>query len=194
VIAAIVLAAGGSQRMGQPKQLLPVGGQPMVGRVVDTVLAAGIEQVIVVLGSSANEVQRALAGKPVTLIVNPHWQEGIASSLRAGLSPIVAQADAVLFVPADMPRLSAPPIQAVVARFLSTGKAIVAPTCNGRRGNPVLFARPLFAELMRLRGDAGGRTLFAAHADDIELVEVGDEGILLDIDTPDEYDRMLRHW
>jgi molybdenum cofactor cytidylyltransferase len=190
-VAAVVLAAGGSRRMGQPKQLLLVDGQPMVTRVVQAVLAAGLSDVVVVLGAAADEVQPELAGLPVRLTVNKAWREGMASSLRAGLALVSPTAEAALFVPADLPRLTAQTITAVVDCFAGTGKPIVIPTWQGCRGNPVLFARRLFPELLAVQGDQGGRALFASHQQDIALVEVGDEGILLDVDTPEQYKSAL---
>jgi molybdenum cofactor cytidylyltransferase len=185
--AAIILAAGESQRMGRPKQLLPVHSKPMLLHVVETVLSARLDQVIVVLGASAATIQPVLAATNVTIAINDDWREGLASSLRAGLERVSPRAEAALFVPADLPRLTTRTIQAIIACRKPSGKSIVIPTCRGCRGNPVLFARSLFPELLGLHGDQGGRALFASHQADIELVEVGDEGILLDVDTPADY-------
>ncbi len=189
-IAAVILAAGSSQRMGRAKQLLPVDGAPMLARVTDAVLAAGLDQVVIVLGAGADALAPVLVGQAATIVINRAWSEGIASSLRAGLASVSPECDAVLFVPADMPRLSPAALRAIGTRFEATGKAIVIPTHQGQRGNPVLFARRLFAELAGLQGDRGGRVLFAGHAADIELVEIDDDGILLDVDTPADYERV----
>ena len=186
-VSAVILAAGESRRMGQPKQMLLVDGQPMLGRVVRVVLAAGLDDVVVVLGAAAAEVKQALAGLPVRTVINDAWQQGMATSLRTGLTLVSPAAEAALFVPADLPCLTAQTIMAVVDCFASTGKPIVIPTCRGRRGNPVLFARRLFPELLAVQGDQGGRAIFASHQQEIGLVEVGDEGILLDVDTPEQY-------
>jgi molybdenum cofactor cytidylyltransferase len=190
MISAIILAAGASQRMGRPKQLLPVAGVPMLVRAVDAVLRAQLDQVIVVLGSSAGVISPVLAGKPVTAVINEEWQEGIASSIRAGLAQVVEASQAALFVPADLPYLAPATIDAVCSHYLASGKPIVIPTCRGQRGNPALFARALFPELQALHGDRGGRVLFGAHQDDIAMIEVGDEGILVDVDTLDDYGRV----
>ena len=192
IIGAIVLAAGRSQRMGRAKQTLPVGGQAMLARVVETILAAKLDQVVVVLGASAPEIAPLLAGLPVTVTYNPRWREGLSSSLRAGLAALPAGARAALFVPADLPHLTARTVRMIVDCFDRTGKGIVIPTCGGRRGNPVLFAHTHFVELLHLQGDQGGRALFSGHKDDITFVETGDEGILLDVDTPDDYKRVTR--
>ena len=187
MIAAVILAAGASRRMGQPKQLLLVDGEPMLARVVDAVVTAGLDQVIVVLGASAEQAQPLLAGKAITIVHNPDWPEGMASSLRIGLAAVSPQAEAALFTPADLPRLLPTTIQHIIDHYHSTGKSVIIPSYHGRRGNPVLFARSLFPELMALRGDVGGRAVFAAHPEQVAMLEVSDAGILLDIDTPDEY-------
>lgn len=186
-ISAVILAAGGAERMGQPKQLLLVGGAPMLLRVFGAVVDAGIADIVVVLGASAPLVAPLLSGKAATLVINGIWREGIASSIRVGLAHIAPRSEAVLFVPADLPRLSAQSIRSVIERFQAGGADIVIPTCGGQRGNPVLFARSLFGELRSLHGDVGGRALFGSHAQDIALVEVGDRGVLLDVDTPAHY-------
>jgi molybdenum cofactor cytidylyltransferase len=189
-VAAIILAAGGSQRMGRAKQTMLIDGQPMLLRVADAVLAAGLDEVIVVLGASAGEIMPVLTGRPLTIVVNPLWEEGMASSLRAGLAHVSAVVDAALFVPADMPRLSPALLRTIVAQWRAGGALIAVPTCNGKRGNPVLFARPLFADLLALHGDQGGRALFAGHAHEIALIETGDAGVLFDVDTPDDYSKL----
>jgi molybdenum cofactor cytidylyltransferase len=190
-VTTVILAAGGGRRMGQPKQLLLVAGQPMLARVVQTVCAAQLGQVIVVLGASASAVQPVLAGYQVSVVINAGWKAGMASSLRAGLSCVSPAADGALFVPGDMPRLRPGLLQGIVAHFYASGKAIVVPTYQGQRGNPVLFACSLFAELAALQGDQGGRALLASHASDIAFLETDDEGILHDIDTPADYVRLI---
>jgi molybdenum cofactor cytidylyltransferase len=187
-VSAVLLAGGASRRMGRPKQLLLVDGQPMLVRVVDAALKAGLAQVIVVLGADSGEIAGTLKDRPVTIVANPDWEEGMASSLRAGLASVDDRSGAALFIPADMPRLSPVVMRAIVSHFQALGKHIVIPTYGGRRGNPVLVARALFPELMALRGDVGGRAIFAAHTSDIAEVEISDEGILFDVDTPSDYD------
>lgn len=188
-IATVILAAGGAQRMGQPKQLLPVGGQPMLARVVQTACAARLGLVIVVLGAARRQIAPLLAGYPITIVANTRWRSGMASSLCCGLRRVPADVDAALFVPGDMPNLRPDHLQAIAARFSAGGATIVIPTYGGRRGNPVLFARTLFPELCALSGDQGGRALFHAHAAEIATLEL-DDGVLCDIDTPADYARL----
>jgi molybdenum cofactor cytidylyltransferase len=186
-MAAIVLAAGQSQRFGQPKQLLPVGGKTMLQHVVDIVLDSPIKQVIVVLGYRAAEIRTNIASRPVQIVVNEKWQSGLSSSVQAGLSAVKAEVGAALFVLADQPGVTTEVIASLVERYRKTRAPIVVPTHRGRRGNPVLFDRSLFAELMEVKGDQGGRQLITEHLDDLEEVDVETEAIFTDIDTAEDY-------
>lgn len=186
-VAAIVLAAGESRRFGQPKQLLPVGSKTMIQHVVDIALDSPVEQVIVVLGCRAAEIGASITDRPVQVVVNREWKSGLSSSVQAGLSAVEPQVGAALFVLADQPGVTAEVIAKLIERYRKTGALIVVPTNRGRRGNPVLFGRSLFAELMEVRGDQGGRQLIVEHGDEVEEVEMGTEAILADIDTADDY-------
>jgi len=186
-VAAIVLAAGESRRFGQPKQLLPVGNKTMIQHVVDTVLSSPVEQVVVVLGHRAAEIGASIADRPVEIVVNEGWKSGLSSSVRAGLSAVRPEAGAALFVLADQPGITTEIVTKLVKRYRETRALIVVPTHRGRRGNPVLFDRSLFAELMKVKGNQGGRRVIAEHGAEVEEVEVGTEAIFADIDTADEY-------
>jgi molybdenum cofactor cytidylyltransferase/probable selenium-dependent hydroxylase accessory protein YqeC len=186
-VAAVVLAAGGSQRFGQPKQLLPVGGKTMIQHVVDIALDSPPEHVIVVLGCRAAEIGASIADRPVQVVVNERWKSGLSSSVQAGLSVVKPEVSAALFVLADQPGVTTEVIARLVERYQETRAPIVVPTHRGRRGNPVLFDRSLFTELMEVKGDQGGRRLIAEHGDELEEVEVGTEAIFTDIDTADDY-------
>lgn len=190
-IGAIVLAAGSSQRMGRLKQLLPIDGRPMVHRVASAVAELGLVQVIVVTGARAGAVGNALADLPVDIVVNESWSEGMSSSMHAGLRALRPDIQAVLLVLADQPALTADVLQLLVARYRATGALIVAPFYHGQRGNPVLFDRALFPELLAVQGDRGGRKLIARYSGQVEHVEVDDPAVIIDIDSPDDYQRML---
>ena len=189
-VAAVVLAAGGSTRMGQLKQLLPVGGRPMVRRVTSAVCKAGLTQVVVVVGAQADAVSRALASLAVDVVVNEAWAEGMSTSVRAGLRVVRPEIQAVLLVLADQPALTPDLVRTLVARYQATGALIVAPFYQGQRGNPVLFDRTLFAELLAVEGDRGGRLLIMSHQEQVERVEIDDPAVIMDIDTRHDYDRV----
>jgi len=186
-VAAIVLAAGEARRFGQPKQLLPVGDKTMIQHVVDVVLDSPLEQVIVVLGCRAEEITASIADRPVQVVVNQEWKSGLSSSVRAGLSAVKPEVGAALFVLADQPGITTEVIAKIVERYRETRAPIVVPTHQGRRGNPVLFDRSLFAELMEVKGDQGGRQVIAERGDELEEIEVETEAIFADIDTADDY-------
>ncbi len=193
-VAAIVLAAGESRRFGQPKQLLPVGNKTMIQHVVDVVLDSPVEQVVVVLGCRAAEIGTSIADRPVQVVVNERWKSGLSSSVRAGLSALKPGIGAALFVLADQPGITTEVIAKLVERYRQTHAPIVVPTHRGRRGNPVLFGRSLFAELMEVKGDQGGRRLIAEHKNELEEVKVETEAIFTDIDTPDDYQTADRQY
>lgn len=188
-IAAIVLAAGGSVRMGKPKQLLPIDGQPMVRRVVEAVCGAGLDQVVVVTGASASGVVQALAGLSVDFATNEAWSEGMSASLRVGLGALRPEIQATVIALADQPALTSKVLTALVARYRATGAPVVAPVYQGRRGNPVLFDQRLFAELLAVEGDQGGRPLLIRYAAQVEQVEMNDPAVVLDVDTLQDYEK-----
>jgi molybdenum cofactor cytidylyltransferase len=191
-VSAVVLAAGGSRRLGRLKQLLPWGGQTMLEHVVDAVLASAVDEVVVVLGCQAEAVQQALAGRPVRGVVNAAWDEGLATSLHAGLAAVSPQAAAALFVLGDQPRLTAQTIDRLLAHYRTTRHPIVVPVYMGQRGNPVLFARLIFPELLALQGDVGGRVLLEKQGADVAEVDVGSDEILVDVDTLEDYEAQVQ--
>ena len=186
-VAAIILAAGASRRFGALKQLLPWGQGTMLSTVVDTALASSARPVVVVLGNRADDCRAALGERTVTVVVNESWERGQSTSVRAGLAALPQTVSAALFLLADQPAIGVDTLEAVVERYRATRAPVVWPEVTGRRGNPVLFSRDLFPELMRLSGDVGGRPVLEAHVAEAERVPVADPGILYDVDTPDDY-------
>lgn len=180
-VAALVLAAGASRRLGQPKQLVSIEGVPLVRRIAQHALAA-CDAVCVVLGACADEVELALSGLPVALAHAPDWREGMAASLRRGVAwASVAGHDAVAVFTCDQPRLTTEHARLLVAYFRAGGGLAVASRYADTIGVPAVFSRARFAELLSLRGDQGARSLLRTDPDVIELDWPDGE---LDLDTP----------
>ncbi len=188
-VAALVLAAGRSRRMRGPnKLLLDIGGKPMVRHLVEALLASRARPVLVVTGHEREKLAAALAHLPVRLVPNPRYEEGLSSSLRTGLEALGEEIDGVLVCLADMPRITAPLIDRLIEAFdPAAGRAIVVPTCDGKRGNPVLFGRAFFEAMREIEGDVGARHLLGTFADRLVEVETGDPAVLLDLDTPETF-------
>jgi molybdenum cofactor cytidylyltransferase len=191
VVAALVLAAGCSRRMGSNKLVMALAGKALVAHVADSALAAGFAEIIVVTGHQAEAVHLALAGRPVRWIHNAFYDQGMASSLKAGLSGLPSAIDALLVCLGDMPLVGAGPMQAIARAYNpSLGHTICVPVFHGQRGNPVLFGRQHFEEMRTLEGDRGARSLLAVHADRLCEVAMADDGVLTDVDTPDSFTRI----
>ncbi len=188
-VAGIVLAAGGSRRMGEPKQILDWRGQPLVRHTARIALEAGLNPVIVVIGAYAEQVETALEGLPLTLAHNPGWEAGQSGSVQAGLRAIPPETGAAIFLLVDQPKVTSTLLRALVETHSRTLAPIVAPEIDGRRGNPVLFDRSVFPDFEGLTGDTGGRALFSKHR--LTLIPWLDPYAGMDVDTPEDYDRLL---
>lgn len=186
-VAAIILAAGASERLGQPKALLDWYGEPIIAHIADVVLASPARPVVVVLGAHAEQVRPALGSRPVQVVINPDWREGMSTSVRAGVAQLSADVAAALFVLGDQPNITSGLLATLVARFRETGAPIVEPRYRDRPGNPALFAREMFAELAQITGDRGGRPLLDKYAGRVTVVQVDDLSMLEDIDTLEDY-------
>ena len=185
-VSAVVLAAGRSIRMGGPNKLLAeLDGQKLVRIVTEQALASKAKNVIVVTGHQADLVEKALAGLEVKFVRNPDFATGLASSVKAGISAVPKQADSAVICLGDMPMISADLIDRLIDAFApDRGNLIAVPVSDGRRGNPVLWSRRFFNELMVLDGDVGARHLIAKHNEAVAEVPVEGDGAFLDIDTP----------
>jgi molybdenum cofactor cytidylyltransferase len=164
----------------------------MVHHVTSALVALGLHQVIVVTGANAEAVGAALADLPVEIVVNESWAEGMSSSLHAGLRALHPGVQAVLLVLADQPSLTLDLLRLLVTRYRATGAPIVAPVYRGQRGNPVLFDRALFPELLAVRGDRGGRVLIDRYSEQVDLVVVDDPAVIADVDSPEDYRGILK--
>jgi molybdenum cofactor cytidylyltransferase len=201
MIPAIVLAAGQSSRMGRSKPNLPVGAGPAIAHetllthLVRTLLDAGTDDVVIVVGHEKEAVMRTFAasGLPARFVENAEYASGQLSSLLAGLRHVDRPGVvATLIALVDVPFVSRETIQAVVERYLQTGAQIVRPTRDGHHGHPVLVARSLFDQLRRADSVLGAKPVVRAHATPQGEVMVEDEGAFFDIDTPDDYERAIR--
>jgi molybdenum cofactor cytidylyltransferase len=185
-VAAVILAAGRSTRMGGPNKLLAeLNGKPLVRIVAEQALASKAQGVVVVTGHQADQVERALQGLNVTFVRNPDFAEGLASSVKAGIAAVPQSADGAVICLGDMPLISAHLIDRLIETFApDRGNLIAVPVSDGRRGNPVLWSRRFFNELMTLDGDIGARHLIAKHSEAVAEVPVEGLEAFLDIDTP----------
>lgn len=197
-VAAIILAAGSSTRFGEPKQLLDWKGQPFVRAVATTALRAGLGPVVVITGANAPQVEAAVEGLDVVVLRNAEWQHGQASSIRTGIVSLTAdwshppkqsKVGAAIFLLADQPQVTNSILRALVEKHAEALYPVVAPLVMDRRANPVLFDQDTFSDLLQLEGDVGGRAIFHKHR--VEYLPWHDERLLLDVDTPEMYRRLL---
>ena len=186
-IAAIVLGAGRSSRMGGPNKLLAeIGGKPLVRIVVDQVLASRARPVIVVTGHQRERVEAALKGLPVKFVHNPHFADGLGTSLRAGVGALPAEVDGAIVCLGDMPQVDAALIDRLIGAFdPDAGALAVVPTIDGKRGNPVVWSRRFFPDLMAVEGDIGARHLIGRYTEVVAEVPLTGTAALTDVDTPE---------
>ncbi|MGP1609159.1 MAG: NTP transferase domain-containing protein, partial [Burkholderiales bacterium] len=185
-VAALVLAAGRSTRMGERNKLLCcVDGVPLVQRAVNAACASRACQVMVVTGFESEYVEAVLAGRPISFTHNPDYAQGMATSLRRGLRALPVDVDAVIVLLADMPGISAVDIDRMIDAFDAGKPAVLIPEHEGRRGNPVLWPRRYFSEMAALSGDTGARGLLEQYAKEVQTVPFDTSAIFADVDTPE---------
>jgi molybdenum cofactor cytidylyltransferase len=190
LLAAVILSAGASSRMGRPKALLPYREGTFLEHLIEVTRHPRIGVTRIVLGAGA-EVIRAMAKLDSSIVVlNPEWEQGQLSSICAGLRSLNGvDTDGMVLCPVDHPLVTARLVSDLVDRFYEGGKAIVVPTYNGRRGHPAIFSKSLFGELLAAPPDRGARSVVWGHAADILEVPTDEEGVVLNLNDPD----MLRH-
>jgi molybdenum cofactor cytidylyltransferase len=193
MISAIVLAAGEARRMGETKQLLPWRGKTVLEHVLDTLLSSSVDEVVLVLGHEAERVLEKVAIREIKVVFNPDYQKGMSTSLRRGFMAMNKDAEGFLVVLADQPAVTPEIIDRLIDSFrrVRPGKNIVAPSFRGRRGHPVLFGRKYREEFGGLTGEVGGREILARHPEDILALEVDTDAVLIDLDTPEDYQSHL---
>ncbi len=195
VIIPIILAAGASRRMGSPKALLRIGGKSFVSHLVDLYRSLECKTIIVVIGAVADEVRRELHGPDIRIVVNEHYRSGQLSSIIAGIKEAnECGCSAVVLHPVDHPAAGGETVKSLIARFDTALAPIVLPAYKGRRGHPVIFSSKLFPEIRNAPPDIGARAVVRAHHDTIQEVTTDDEGVLLNVDTPQDYRRLrMKH-
>jgi molybdenum cofactor cytidylyltransferase len=191
MICAIVLAAGQSRRMGTQKLLLPYAGQTVIGQIVDNVLAAPIERAFVVTGNDGEAIRLALAGRPLTFVVNPDPAADMLSSIRCGVGSLPPECIAAIVVLGDQPTIRAELVAGLIRTFQTAAAKIVVPSFRGRRGHPILISAGYFGEVLTQHDCVGLRGLLDAHPHDIATLEVDNPNVLTDMDSPDDYRREI---
>ena len=208
--AAIILAAGSSSRMGmgRHKLLLPLDDRPVLAHVIDATLASQARPILIVLGHYADQVRTQIATyaehPDITLIENPDYLQGMSTSMRSGLQTIISHGyrkfkswqvvDSALILLGDQPLITPRIIDTLISIWQTTGKRIVAPLYDGKRANPILFAKSLFPELLEVSGDEGGRSIVERHRQELETVELGDAMASYDVDTWEAYQQVVEAW
>ncbi|HEY2392051.1 MAG TPA: molybdenum cofactor cytidylyltransferase [Candidatus Angelobacter sp.] len=189
-VAAVVLAAGTSRRMGTPKQLLRLAGETILARTLRNVRASEVSEVVLVLGHAADSVEKEISSGGMKVVRNQDYQQGMGTSLRTGLAAVDAGMSAALIVLGDQPFVRAETFNQLIACYQESKPQITIPMYKGFRGNPVLLDRSVFTELQGLTGDMGCRAIFGNHTENIRKLAVDDIGILLDIDSQEEYQKL----
>lgn len=188
-IASVILAAGGSTRFGTPKLSLTWRGKSFIDNILDTISRCTFSQAVLVLNNAHSQLINITRPSNLITIINPNWQEGQASSIRLGVKSLPSEVGGVVFFLGDQPQIPERLVQELISHHACTHAAVIAPFVDGRRGNPVLFDRSTFKDLEQLQGDLGGRAIFAKYP--VEYVPWHDASILLDVDTPEDYSRLL---
>ncbi len=171
--------------MGVPKQLLLWNNKPLLIGVLETAISTNLFPLYVVLGSHSEAIRPILQKYPISILINPDWKQGLSTSVSLSIKNVANNVDGVLFLLGDQPFIPAALIQEIIYTFESTEKPIIAPKVDNKRGNPVLFSRALFDELLSIKSDSGGRSLLDRFP--VEWVHWDDPSILIDIDTHDDY-------
>ncbi|MBI4526219.1 MAG: nucleotidyltransferase family protein [Deltaproteobacteria bacterium] len=194
MIAAVVLSAGESSRMGRPKALLPIGDKTFIEAIVSALRETRVEKIVVVLGHNPDEIKSKIVHLPVEVLLNPNYTSGQLSSLIVAIRYLGNEKDieGVLVHLVDHPFLNPALVNHMIDRFEESKKLIVVPRYRGRRGHPVLFSRRLFAELLETPLDQGAKAVVHAHRDETLEIDAEEEGVIVDIDTPEEYRKYAR--
>jgi molybdenum cofactor cytidylyltransferase len=189
-VGAVILAAGISSRMGEAKQLLRLGETTLLDQVLENVRGSRVDEIVLVLGHKAETIRERISIQNLKVAINEDYRQGMGTSLRTGLAALDSGIDAALIVLADQPFIRSATLDQLIDQYEKSGAQIVIPTYKGFRGNPVLLDRSVFSEVMALTGDIGCRAIFGNHLEGIVKVPVEDIGILLDLDSKDDVEKL----
>ena len=192
LVSAILLAAGKSERMGENKLLLPFGGRTVIQRTLDSLLASRAGEVIVVLGSKAQDINQSIGGRRALVVLNPNYAKGMSTSLISGLGMVDSKARFVMVALGDQPLITPRVYNQLIEAALGSDKGIILPVYKGERGNPIVISTRYRAEMLKQTGDMGGRELLKAHPEDVFEVLVDCEGVVVNINTKEEYEKRLK--
>jgi len=190
-IAGVILAAGASRRLGRPKQLLPLGGRPLLSLTLAAARQTRLDPLLIILGHAAEEIRRQVDLTGLTVIENPSYSEGLSTSVRLAVQHLPDHIEAVVFLLGDQPCLEPAIVNRLLETFCRERSAIVQPCYAEGPGHPVLLSRALFPELERLSGDTGARPVLQRHATEVHLVDVREFHRPNDLDTWEDYERLL---
>lgn len=195
MVTGVILAAGQARRMGQSKQLLPLGGKPMVWHVAATACQSVFDEVLVITGAYEAEVRQVTQDLPLQVIYNENWAQGQATSVKKAIQSIPVGAQAVLFLLGDQPLVDTALINDLIKTYHETNASIIMPRWHNQPGNPVLFDLGIWrSSLLQLSGDEGARQIIRKNQESVYYLEVMDGRIFLDIDTQQDYEMMQRLW
>jgi molybdenum cofactor cytidylyltransferase len=189
---AIIVAAGKSERMGRNKLLLPFGARTVLQRTLDNLLASRAGEIIVVLGSKAQEINDSIGERNATVVLNPNFAKGMSTSLVTGLGMVSQGASFILVALGDQPLITAHIYNKLIEAALTSTKGIIVPTFEGQRGNPILISTGYRKDLLKQTGDIGGRELMKDNPSDVLEVPVDSEAVLVNINTKEEYEKRLK--
>lgn len=193
-VSGVVLAAGRSTRLGRPKQLLELDGRPILDIVLDHAFRSGLSEIILVLGSDADRIAAALGSHGQRIVINPDFAAGQSTSLRAGIAAVAAESSAAVILLGDQPQVTPDIIDALIATYDADDAEIVMPSYGGLPGNPVLFRRTVFPELLAITGDRGARDIIKARRDAVIHVPFPNLSPPLDVDTEADYAILRAAW